>query len=434
MNIIALNPFKISNNNAPVAYSSQPRFGLTMAKPLLKDTVSFKGDKLPSKKSMEKGAYIISADLAMKIQAIKAPVHERKKQLLSKYFGDLIEQGLISMHDRLKGIRSIREKATTNGWGTMDAILEHMDDVSGFCFILNNSKAFPEVNKRFKQMLQDREIEVTQVEYHRRAPKYKKNQMVESYDSFKPNDLQRLRDEINRIQNPTKKIWFDVDSRSGYSGVHSALRTKDDEISELQIMVKNIHVVKNIENLLYKIRNGKAIDPKYEIVARYLTALKPLPEDATPEEVKAHELLDVAMTKYTQDSYSQAIVTPFSNKFEPLGVENSEVLNKKEKKAIAKYDLNKIEDLMLRAEYLFNKHGTSGMATIMRSLDRMPNKCCSTEIEVYIDIFERIIDTFGLKGLTTIIDTCEKLSGKCEYKALELLITSYEKMYKEPSV
>ena len=305
MNILALNPFKISNNNAPITSSFQPKFGLTMAKPLSKDTVSFQGDKLPSKKSMEKGAYIISADLAMRIQAIKAPAHERKKQLLEKYFGDLIEQGLISFHDRLKSIRSIREKATTNGWATMDAILDHMDDISGLCFVLNSAKAFPEINKRFKQMLEERELEVTQVEYHRRAPKYKKNQIIESYDSFKPNELQRLRDEINRIQNPTRKIWFDVDSRSGYSGLHSALRSKNGEKSELQMMVKNIFVVKNIENLLYKIRNGKAIDPKYEIVARYLTALKPLDENATAEEVRLHELLDVAMTKYTQDAYTK---------------------------------------------------------------------------------------------------------------------------------
>lgn len=433
MNILALNPFKITNNNVQPNYNSQPRFGLTMAKPLSKDTVSFKGDKLPSKKSMEKGAYIISADLAMRIQAIKAPAHERKKQLLSKYFRDLIEQGLITFHDRLKGIRSIREKATTNGWGTMDAILEHMDDISGMCFILNSTKAFPEVNKRFKQMLQDREIEVTQVEYHRRAPKYKKNQIVESYDSFKPNDLQRLRDDINRIQNPTKKIWFDVDSRSGYSGLHSALRTKDDEVSELQIMVKNIFVVKNIENLLYKIRNGKAIDPKYEIVARYLTALKPLEEGASAEEVKVHDFLDVAMTKYTQDTYTQAIEMPFSDKFKPLNVENSDVLNKREKKAIAPYDLNKIEDLMIRCDYLVDKHGMDGMAKIMRALDRMPNKCCSTEIVMYLDIFERIIDRFGLDNLATIIDTCERLSGKCEYKAIEFLLNSYEKMFANPN-
>lgn len=431
MNILAINPFKIaSNNNVSKPVNSVPYFGLTMAKPLLKDTVSFKGDKLPTKKSMEKGAYIISADLAMRIQAKKAPAHERKKQLLTKHFGDLIEQGLITFHERLKGIRSIREKATTNGWATMDAILQHMDDISGLCFVLNNSKAFPEVIKRFKQMLQDREIEVTQVEYHRRAPKYKKNQIVESYESFKPNDIQRLRDDINKIQKPTKKIWFDVDSRSGYSGLHSVLRTKDDETSELQIMVKNIATDKNIENLLYKIRNGKAIDPKYEIVARYLTALKPIGENAAPEEIRVHDALDVAMTKYTQDAYTQAIITPYSDSFEPLRVENSDVLNKKEKKLIAKYDLNKINDLMQRSETLQDKYGKSGFATIIRSFDRMPNKCCSTDIELYLDIFERIIDRFGLKALSTIIDTCEKLSGKCEYKAIELLLTSYEKMSK----
>ncbi|MCM1004578.1 MAG: hypothetical protein NC408_09605 [Candidatus Gastranaerophilales bacterium] len=429
MNILAVNPFKLTNyNNGHDNLVQTPRFGLTMAKPLSKDTVSFQGDKLPTKKSMEKGAYIISADLAMRIQAMKAPGHERKKQLLLEYFGDLIEKGIITFHDRLKGIRSIREKATTNGWSTKDAILEHMDDISGFSFDLNSPKAFPEVIKRYKQMLEDREIEVKQVEYHRRAPKYKKNQIVESFDTLKPYELQRLREDINKIQKPIRKIWFDVDSRSGYSGLHSALRTKDDETSELQIMVRNMAVVKKIENLLYKIRNGKSIDPKYEIVARYLTALVPLEENASPEEVKLSEFLNAAMSKYLQEAYAQPVSTPFSEKFKPLKVEESETLNKKEKKAIAAYDLNKIEDLMIRCEYIVDKYGEGGMSTIMRACDRMPHKCCSTDIVMYLDMFERIIDKYSLNGLTTMIDICEKLSGKCEYKTIELLMNSYEKM------
>ena len=55
-------------------------------------------------------------------------------------------------------------------------------------------------------------------------------------------------------------------------------------------------------------------------------------------------------------------------------------------------------------------------------------KCCSTEIVMYLDIFERIIDAYGLNGLTTLIDTCEQLSGKCDYKAIEFLLKSYERI------
>ncbi len=432
MNILALNPFKIEKNNVQTErYDSRPRFGLTMASPLLKDTVSFKGDKLPSKKSMEKGAYIISADLAMRIQAIKAAPHERKKQLLNQYFGDLAEQGLITFFDRLKGIRSIREKATTNGWDSMKPIMEHMDDISGFCFVLNTPKAFAEVCKRFKTMLQARDIEVNQVEYHRRAPKYKKNNIVETYDSLKPGDLQRLRDEINRIQNPISKIWFDVDSRSGYSGLHSTLRTKDDQTSELQIMTKNMAAVKKIENLLYKIRNGKSIDSKYEIVARYLTALKPLDEHASEDERKISDVLQMAMTKYSQEAYGQTIASPFDNKFEPLKVENAETLNKKEKKAIANYDLNKLAELMIRAEYLADKYGEGGMSKIMHAFDKVPNKANSTEIVVYLDIFEKILNKFGLQGLMTVIETCEKISSKCDYDTIEALMKGYESISKQ---
>ncbi len=359
MNILALNPFKLSNNsnnNTFVSRNSNPRFGLTMAKPLSKDTVSFGCNRAPSKKVKEEAAFIISEALAKKIRARKEEPHNRKKQLLNEYFGDLIEQGVISFSNRLKGNRSIREKATTNGWGTLGLILEHMGDISGFCFILNDSKAFSEVNKRLLRLLQSRELEVVEGEYHRLAPKYKKNQIVESFDSIKPNELQKLKEGVNRIQNPTRQIFYDVDSRSGYSGLHLTLRSKDGEKSELQIMVMPISKVKKAENTTYKIKNGKSIEQKYApIVETYLAEFKPLKKTASEAEKKAHEQLLAAMTKYTQEAYALAAQNPYNPNFEILKVENATTLTKKEKEILGKYSFDKIAILMEACERMEGK-------------------------------------------------------------------------------
>lgn len=351
MNILALNPFKINTcNNTTKPVNAVSRFGLTMAAPLSKDTVSFGCGIKQSTKKMTNRSDGIPIALAKRIRAKKDAPHKRKTQLLLTNFGDLINNGTITFKDRLKGENSICEKSATRGWNTMDQCIEHMDDISGFCFVLNTPKAFSEVIKRIKKMLQSREIEVTNAEYHRREPKYKKSKIVESYDSLKPYELQTLKGVINKIQNPTTQIWKDVDSRSGYSGLHLTLRTKDSEKSELQIMLMTMDKVKKIENLLYKIRNGKTVEQKYEPAEKYLAPLKPIREYATEPEKKAHEQLQSTMTKYIQEAYFKTLKKPFDKNFVPLAVSESETLTKKEKSLIEKYDLNKIAILIEACE------------------------------------------------------------------------------------
>lgn len=352
MNILALNPFRIQNNNSPanLTVNYQPSYGLTMAEPLSKDTVSFGCTKQQSVKKMASRSDAITTDLAKKIRKRKEHPHKRKKQLLTENFGSLIDNGLITFKDRIKGENSICEKSATRGWTNMEQVLLHMGDVSGFCFILNSPKAFPEIIKGFRNLLKSREIEITEAEYHRKEPKYKNSKIVESYDSLKPQDLQSLKSDINKIQKPTTQIWKDVDSRSGYSGLHLTLRTKDGEISELQIMTLTMDKVKKVENILYKIRNGKTVAPKYEAVEKYLEPLKPVDEYATEAEKTTSEALQKAMTKYTQEAYEQPLKKPYDSNFELLKVEDAKSLTKKEKALIAKYDLNKIAILMEACE------------------------------------------------------------------------------------
>lgn len=330
-------------------FCNQDSNGLIMASPLLNDTVSFGCTKQTLKK-MGSRKDTISAALAKKIRAQKEPSHKRKKQLLFDSLKNLISQECISFYNRIKGENSIREKSATRGWQTLEQVLDHMDDISGFCVILNTSKSFNETIKQLRQLLKTRIIRITEAEYHRREPKYKNSRVIASYDSLKPIELQNLKNDINRIQNPTTQIWKDVDSRSGYSGLHLILQTKDGEKSELQIMTLNMERVKRVENILYKIRNGKTIDKTYEVVEKFLEPLRPLSEFADEKEQAAHKNLQFAMTKYIQEAYTKTLSRPYDKNFKLLHVSEAETLTKKEQKLISKYDLNDIAILMNACE------------------------------------------------------------------------------------
>ena len=163
MNILSLNNFKFSSslqfNNANTQPSSISKFGLTMAQPLSKDTVSF-GASQQTVKRMGKRSDAISFDLARKIRESFVKPHNKLKKQFQTEFDDLLstpyEKNLLTMHDRIKTEDSIREKTASRGWITQKEVLTHMGDISGFCFILEDKKSFPAFVKVLSQMLKNK--------------------------------------------------------------------------------------------------------------------------------------------------------------------------------------------------------------------------------------------------------------------------------------
>ena len=314
MNISALNNVTTTNkcNALPLKTGNGiPYFGIRMSGALTKDTVSF-GAAAPTAKKMVKRSDGISIAVARKIRNSLAESHEYFYKMLCETFSDVLsrkeEIKILTLIPRLKSENSICEKTATRSWVSKEEILDKMADISGVAFVLETPQSLAEFIPRFSELLKSGELRVEEVEYHRLAPKIKNNKIEKTYDSLNIGLLSRLKKAIIDIQNPSTQFWREVDSMSGYSGLHFTVVDKKGCKHEIQVMTRSIAELKQVENLYYKARNGKSIDPKYKFIEGFLKKLRPQdPNNMTPQEVSMHK----AITKYTQDAYVQQLKKPY---------------------------------------------------------------------------------------------------------------------------
>ncbi|MCM1265684.1 MAG: hypothetical protein NC200_05745 [Candidatus Gastranaerophilales bacterium] len=345
MNIISFNNFiSAKPTSFDNKYTSfQPRFGLKMAKPLAADTVSFTGEAPTNKRKNGNEEPAISIDLAQKINEMYTEPHKQTKYILEQEFKDILstpeKKSHLTMSDRIKTPKSIQEKATTRGWSTKKEIINHMGDISGFCFVMEDKKAEKAFINRFSELVRTGKINVVEIEYHRREPLYKKNQVVKSYDSMSMENLQKLKKTVINAKNPTTQFYHEIDSMSGYSGLHITIKTPYGTMSEIQLVPRSVYNAKVPENLLYKIRNGKNVPDKFKYIEPFLAPLKVQNADKMTPQEKA---LQKAMSTYTREVYAHAIEDPFNDSKEFLRVEDAHGLTNKEKKMIKDYDMNTI--------------------------------------------------------------------------------------------
>ena len=353
MNILSVNNFKftpIRNNENNSQVVSFPKFGLTMAKPLSKDTVSFGQTAVAQTKKVcgdLKGA--CSAASARKIIQRHQDAHQKNVELFLNKFGAIVStkdgESLITLKERLKGIFSLQLKTASLGLGNLpnNEILKIISDVSGICFVLETPDSYNSFVKIFSDMIKHGEINPIEAEYHRLPPSYKRNKLDKSYDTLNPAISQRLKNTIYKYKNPTYQLWKEVDSRSGYSGLHITIANSDGTKTEIQIMTRPMAELKHYENLYYKFRNGKPLDPKYQMLEPMLMPLKPKdPENLTDDE----KFIQKALTKYTQEAYIYQFECPYGVERPFLKVSEAKNLSAKEKELLEPFDFNKIKLLV----------------------------------------------------------------------------------------
>jgi hypothetical protein len=287
------------------------------------------------------------------IEIIKEP-HRKMKEMLEEEFGDLATdkygKPLITFGDRIKGVFSAQQKTGSREWIKASEILKFMNDLSGFCFILEDRRAFTECMNRFIKLLKSGKIIIPQtkeinageikglpVEYHVIPPEYKRGKISETFDSLPPQKLQELKNTLIEVYQPTTRMSDTIDSVSGYSGLHIIVKNHGGHFSEIKFLTRAQADVQKIENLFYKKRNGKTIDPKYSYIEPIIQDLAPLPDYATEKEVKEHDRLIKALGKYTLEVYKDALKHPFT-KDAPMPRPSDPL--------IEKYDFNKLKKLM----------------------------------------------------------------------------------------
>lgn len=360
MNILPISNFNkvFTNPNNNKTNNITTNFGLKLQSPLEADTVSFKGVKKvvaeevskQTKKTAGDLKDLITTDLEKRIRRKVSPTHKKFVADIKNYFkNDLStdkEKKSITLHERVKTEFSIGQKAISRGWYTKNAILDNMRDISGVCFVLEDSKGFNNFVKNFSEMMKHSKANVVEVEYLRMPPTIKRGKIVKSYDSLPTPSLSKLKSNIDKFLNPTKTLWKDVDSIAGYSGLHITVKHPDGNFSEVQIMTRSMFTVKDPENLFYKAKNNKVIDKKYELISDYLKPLaKKNPDKMTFAEKEEEKKLHKALNKYTQEAYQHAINNPY-NMHKLLSVADAKELTANEKELLKRYDLNLIVELM----------------------------------------------------------------------------------------
>lgn len=374
MDILSVNNFRITTpfrgNSSPQTIT-EPKFGLTMAKPLLNDTVSFKAAAKIKKvvqsaqqttKTAGKRSDGISLQLARMIRNRMTKPHTGLKKHMEDLFKDQINLNpkgivdekksnkyLFTLLDRIKSEDSIIQKTASRGWGNLGKkeLLVNMTDISGLCFVLEDKKSLGEFVRKFSQEIRNGKLNIVEAEYHRLAPFYTSRTFSQTFDSLDPSQLQKLKRAIYDTQNPVTQIWKDVDSMSGYSGLHLIVKNTDGTMSEIQVMTRAMHNLKNVENLFYKIRNNKDVDPKYRYFEQFMAKLKVKDKNNMTEEEIA---IQKALKKYTQEAYEEMLNKPFDNSGKFLSIKGSIRLTKKEKEMLKDYDFNKIGELMKTCE------------------------------------------------------------------------------------
>lgn len=342
MNILPVNSLNFLNYQVSQKEQNRTSLGLKMANPLQADTISF-GHAQQTVKKMGNRADAISFSLAKRIRNELIGPHEQLKEVFINRFRQYLSDGntknLLTFFDRVKTAASICEKSATRHWNNYKSNIEKMTDVSGFCFLLEKKQSFSTFMSEFISMLEDGDIQVKEVEYHRLAPIYKSNKIIRTFDSLDQTIMQKMKKSIIDIQQPRTQFWTDVDSMSGYSAMHILVLDKEGHTHEVKIMTRGMSELQTIENLMYKIRNGKGIDKKYKYFEGIFEPLKvPDNERMLTDEQKK---LQAAMTKYTQDAYIDILEKPFSENIEFLRPNNP---------LLKDFDFNNIRELVIACD------------------------------------------------------------------------------------
>ena len=347
MNISAIIPFFEAKNNVfnnQKHKTNHTNFGLKMNNTLSQDTVSFKGAAL-TPKGMGDAADMINNKLALRIREEIKPAHNALTKLMKEAFADMIENGLLTIKDRIKKPYSICEKTTTTQLFNKKAIMQEMKDISGLLFVLEDKKSFNGVVTRLIKLMKSGKIVPDDLEYYRLTP-IRKGKKKETFDSLDIERVERLGDVADEVSGKPSSIFATKPSKSGYSGLHLTVKNPDGTYSEIQIMTRAMHNLKEVENFFYKVKNGKDVDPKYSYIEDILAPLKPLKnEEYLPEEEKkAHKAIQDAIKEYTLEAYKERLQRPYVNRNEFV-IPNNPI--------IAKYDFNKIgrlKDLIDKGE------------------------------------------------------------------------------------
>ncbi len=281
--------------------------------PLAEDTLTFSGRKKHKEKSvsnpiepqavtrtrhaddkvMHKKERTITNVLSHRIYKEAEADTRMLKNILRNYLGYLVptgakrcskEQPIHSLEFRTKGANSIREKATQKYLYSKEAVIDRLGDIVGARIILgeNSSGSADVVIDKLIEAVKDGKIKITEVENH--TPFDKRFQYVGQAK------LHKL------AQASSNKYGIFVNEKSvrnetGYTAVHLAVQFPDGYKGEIQILGRDVALLKELEDIPYKILQGKSVHKEYSEIVDILKPLCPVDDNPdNPENIKRAKL------------------------------------------------------------------------------------------------------------------------------------------------
>lgn len=268
---------------SPLTEQKQQRrtssFGLTMAVPLLKDTVSFGINPNGTTKSAAKSLEVnVKTAKAVHSKLIAAEKHV--ETFMENLFGDLKvsdkepNNPILSISTRLKSEKSIKEKTGSYKLNNAQEIEEFMNDLLGSKITLQNSNPIVVDNTilaRLIPQIKSRTAEILEIENKRpiaakSLPEYEANKY--DYGSVKMMEkLATIQNQVWKAGGSKQKVKTELTDdfqKANYCATHYIIRLpgKKPVKFELQIIGKNMNIGKHVDDPVYKKLNGK--QPAFE--------------------------------------------------------------------------------------------------------------------------------------------------------------------------
>lgn len=282
MNILSLNNFKFSyplNKMDEKRSVYTPVFGLKMAQPLDKDTVSFGA----TEKLLKTRTNGVNKKTAKLINDEAKVIQEEIDRFIKGMFADMLvtpekPNNIIEyISGRAKTPDSIVEKSETLGLNSKNAVFLNMTDLNGIKIVLRDgSKASTKkVLDRFQEYIEKGFIILTELENKRPADAKKlKGREASKWDYGEPIHIDHFVDNSEKAMGKKVNYLPPDYTPANYSALHFLFRLPGQKrVFELQLMGRNVAVFKDFDDKIYKIINNKNAGIDYKPLTN---ALKPL--------------------------------------------------------------------------------------------------------------------------------------------------------------
>ena len=269
MNILAINNFKMINPMFSNDQSRKQIFGLKMAEPLSKDTVSFKATPKVANKAWE-----MNRGSARIVRTSMVDSYKKAYKVIYELFDDLLvspqnpQNLLIDIGGRLKSEDSIIEKSGSRKWLSIEEVKKSMTDIVGLSLILrtDNKAKNDTIINRFIPFIKSGKIELLEIENKRPATvkglsgkdasRYDYN-TIECFENLA--DIQDFCFKKGGKKEKVRRHFDDDFTDANYCATHYLFRIpgKNPVVFELQVTGDNVKKAKKVDDVLWKALNGK---------------------------------------------------------------------------------------------------------------------------------------------------------------------------------